>query len=123
MRVSVFIIYPIRPNEDSEVLKKICHVPCKAGSVVVWDTRIPHSNSRRNDSEKNRAVVYASFLPDVPINHRYVTKQLNDYKQMRIPTDQWVGVDLENVPHENETFPSFTQFERKLLGVDSWDNK
>ncbi len=27
---------PIRPVEDADVLARVCHVPCKAGSFVIW---------------------------------------------------------------------------------------
>ena len=39
---------PIRPGEDAEVLRRMAHVPCRAGDLIVWDNRIPHANSREN---------------------------------------------------------------------------
>jgi len=128
----------IRPKEDSEVFSQIQPIPCKAGSVVIWDNRIPHSNSFRNDSDFCRAVIYASFLPDIELNRQYLARQLDDYlsQPKRIPTDQWIKV-RENrssnkdhvwseegtlsAPTEDEASYDFSPWEKKLMGIHSWD--
>ena len=53
---------PIRPLEDADVLKRMEHVPCSAGDLVVWDYRLPHSNSRFNKLETAREVIYLGNL-------------------------------------------------------------
>ena len=99
----------LSPSFDKELMKRIEHIPVKAGSVVFWDNRIPHGNSYRNDplpesivddGENNnvlgtsgsRAVVYCSFLPDVDINRKFVQRQLVDWKEQRPPRigDRWM---------------------------------
>ena len=114
---------PIRPREDRNVIEKMEHIPCKAGSVVIWDYRIPHANARRNDSNESRAVIYASFLPDVDLNRRYVERQLNDFRKNKHPTDQWIDpsendCDVDRVFQDDN---EFTTFEKKLLGIEKWD--
>lgn len=112
---------PIRPKEDKEVLKQIIPISCKAGSVVIWDNRIPHGNSRRNDSQIARAVVYASFLPDVELNRVYVKEQWKDYQNKYIPSDQWIEVEGKSKPREDEPhFYAESQFERNLMGIEPW---
>jgi hypothetical protein len=120
----------IRPQQDRDVLQRICHVPVKAGSAIFWDNRIPHANAYRHDGFTARAVVYCSFLPDVPLNRAYVQQQLRDYQQRRPPTgsDQW-GRDAENkndhlqLGDDGELasleYP-FTPLGRKLMGLDPW---
>jgi hypothetical protein len=124
----------IRPQQDRDVLQQICHVPVKAGSAIFWDNRIPHANSYRHDGSTARAVVYCSFLPDVPLNQRYVLQQLRDYRQRRSPTgsDQW-GRDAEDKNDDRQgalqlgddgkpasfEYP-FTPLGRKLMGLDPW---
>mmetsp|Transcript_26880 Transcript_26880/g.56059 ORF Transcript_26880/g.56059 Transcript_26880/m.56059 type:complete len:391 (-) Transcript_26880:71-1243(-) len=104
----------LNPTHDRELMQRVQHVPVKAGSVVFWDNRIPHSNSYRNDPIRprandtdeaatddidvslgtcgSRAVVYCSFLPDVQINRRFVARQLEDWKMQRAPRvgDRWM---------------------------------
>lgn len=116
---------PIRPKEDKDVLSQVTHIPCKKGSVVIWDNRIPHANSWKNNSDQTREVVYASFLPDVDINRKYAEKQLCDYESGLIPRDQWIEVGENNKnktsPFERESQYSFSSlFERKLMSIDKW---
>jgi len=116
---------PIRPVEDREVIQQIQHVPCRAGSFVVWDNRIPHANARRNeDLNQVRQVVYVSFLPaDVGVNQRYAQRQLQDYINGFIPTDQWVEFDKvaghPKDPDKDELY-NFSPLGRTLMGIDPW---
>ena len=48
---------PVRPREDEEIIARMRHVPCRAGDLVLWDYRIPHSNALRNEGGP-REVVY-----------------------------------------------------------------
>jgi len=49
---------PIRPKEDADILERIEHIPCEAGDIVCWDYRIPHANSRYNNTDRAREVLY-----------------------------------------------------------------
>lgn len=53
---------PIRPQEDADILRRIEHVPCEAGDVVCWDYRLPHANSRYNQTDRAREVLYLGKL-------------------------------------------------------------
>ena len=80
---------PIRPKEDGDVLAMIDHVPCCAGSLVLWDWRIPHANARENEGQGAREVVYVGFLPQTALNRGYAQDQLASYQAQRPPLDQW----------------------------------
>jgi hypothetical protein len=107
---------PIRPKEDKDILDRFEHIPCRAGDLVLWDYRIPHANSYRNDTQTAREVVYVGFLPDVPINRAYARIQLERMRAGKVPDDQW---------HEHgdrqECSYSFSELGRKLMGIDPWD--
>jgi len=93
----------IRPTEDAAILRRVQHVPgVKAGSAVFWDNRLPHSNAYRHVGESPRAVVYASFLPDVPVNRRYAARQLKEWRAGRPPTDQWINRVAANNNNDND---------------------
>ena len=106
---------PIRPKEDHEVLQRFEHIPIRAGDLVLWDYRIPHANSYRNDSDHAREVVYIGLLPDVDVNRQYAVDQLENFGEGIVPTDQW---------HEHkEKQPcayKFSPLGRKLMGIDPW---
>ena len=127
---------------DRELMKRVQHIPVKAGSVVFWDNRLPHGNSYRNDNSYDRtissqtapleacgarAVVYCSFLPDVAINRRFVERQLIDWKLGRSPRvgDRWIKQDDEEEEfdgnmRDNEMESKLSELGRKLIGLDKW---
>jgi hypothetical protein len=124
----------IRPKEDMEVMKRVCHIPVKAGSAVFWDNRIPHANAYRNDSTSlARAVVYASFLPDIALNRRYVQNQLKAWKLRQPIRDQWNHIPKEkgevdkevlwndetkeNAFNDEDIFPDLG---KRLMGIIPW---
>jgi hypothetical protein len=127
---------------DRELMKRVQHIAVKAGSAVFWDNRLPHGNSYRNDNSYfdqaisstspldscgARAVVYCSFLPDIPINRRLVERQLMDWKLGRAPRagDRWIKQDEEeddgtNDLRNNEMELQLSDLGRKLIGLDEW---
>ena len=114
----------IRPKEDMQVMKRVSHIPVKAGSAVFWDNRIPHANAYRNDNNSlARAVVYASFLPDIELNRQYVKNQLQAWKLRQPIRDQWNHIPEEDQIVENEILDNETTFSelgKKLMGIESW---
>ncbi|KAL7491398.1 hypothetical protein ACHAWT_000762 [Skeletonema menzelii] len=127
---------------DRELMRRVQHIPVKAGSVVFWDNRLPHGNSYRNDNSYDqttissssapleacgaRAVVYCSFLPDVAINRSFVERQLIDWKLGRAPRvgDRWIKQDDEEEDDGNlrddEMEPNLSDLGRKLIGLEKW---
>lgn len=124
----------IRPKEDMEVMKRVYHISVKAGSAVFWDNRIPHANAYRNDSTSlARAVVYASFLPDIELNRRYVKNQLKAWKLRQPIRDQWNHIPNEKDQVEKEILRNnetkqisihkedlFTDLGKQLMGIKPW---
>jgi ectoine hydroxylase-related dioxygenase (phytanoyl-CoA dioxygenase family) len=80
---------PMRPTEDADVLARFCHVPCRAGDLVLWDNRLPHSNSRAHRGRVPREVVYIGLIPRVPVNLEYVREQRDRFRSGRLPADFW----------------------------------
>jgi len=124
----------IRPKEDVDIMKRIEHIPVKAGSAVFWDNRIPHANAYMNNSDHSRIVVYCSFLPDIALNRDYVRKQLDDYQLGRIPRDQWIEKETEkrnlfqmdanqednHIEEQIDTDYVFTKLGKQLMMIDKW---
>lgn len=108
--------------------------------------RIPHANSYRHNGEHPRAVVYCSFLPDVPINRQYCAQQLENWKAGRHPTDQWIqpqsilsssDMNGDDAGDTNDASAAALRTEReaqieavlstplarRLAGLDPWDER
>jgi hypothetical protein len=107
---------------------------------------IPHANAYRHDGVMPRAVVYCSFLPDVPINRLYVKQQLQYWIEGRFPSgNQWINhsntIDresitdtkrngnIERIDDVNEQYQIqyqnilqmlSTPLARRLAGIDNW---
>ena len=117
----------IRPNEDIEVMKRIRHISVRAGSAVFWDNRIPHANAYRNNyASLARAVVYASFLPDIELNRQYVKNQLKAWKTRQPIRDQWNHIPdevLQNDQSGKNAYSNediFDDLGKRLMGIEPW---
>ncbi|CAK4660410.1 hypothetical protein AeMF1_015120 [Aphanomyces euteiches] len=112
---------PLRMQEDKQVIARYEHIPCDAGSVILFDWRIPHANSYRHVGTIPREVIYTGFLPNVPMNQIYAKEQLRRYTARLLPADHWQkGVEDKAV---DETFSphEFTPLGRQLMAIDPWN--
>ena len=76
---------------------------------------IPHANAYRHDGIIPRAVVYCSFLPDVPINRQYVKQQLQYWIEGRFPCgNQWIN----HSSTDNGSIPDSKRDENKDMADD-----
>ena len=109
----------IRPKEDSDVFQRVQHIPVRAGDIILWDNRLPHSNAYKHTGSEPRSVIYCSFLPDVVVNRKYVESQLQDYLALRKPGDQWIE-ESNKAEDEKVDISSLNELSRHLLGIDPW---
>lgn len=114
---------PIRPVEDRDIIRLIEHIPCRAGDLVCWDYRIPHSNARFNNKKEAREVLYLGFLPYINLNKAYAKIQLQNYLLGKNPTDQWIHTPTSQKSTDIKKGQNFYQFSaigRMLMGIDDW---
>ncbi len=55
------------------------------GSVVYWDSRLPHATCDNLVSLDSREVIYFSFLPAIQLNKDYCIKQAENIKNNKCP--------------------------------------
>ncbi|KAL7546247.1 hypothetical protein ACHAWF_009582, partial [Thalassiosira exigua] len=124
----------LSPSDDGEILRRTEHVPVRAGSAVFWDNRIPHANAYRNDGREARAVVYCSFLPDIPVNRTFVERQLEDWRAGRVPRlgDRWMRREDEDERDDEgrgdgsgkeaskATISELSELGKRLIGLVEW---
>jgi ectoine hydroxylase-related dioxygenase (phytanoyl-CoA dioxygenase family) len=89
--------------------REIVNVPARAGDLIVWDSRLPHGNSK-NASSEPRIAFYVMMSPMVE-----VLRQAN--------VDSWrTGRCVpwwRNRPGYDRT-DALTQLGRHVLGLDVW---
>ena len=86
-------------------------------------TQSGQAKHRCPDADCTRAVVYASFLPDIELNRQYVKNQLQAWKLRQPIRDQWNHIPEEDQIVENEILDNETTFSelgKKLMGIESW---
>lgn len=127
----------LSPAHDREILKRVKHIPVRAGSAVFWDNRIPHGNAYRNDPVGlqtggdtmggSRVVVYCSFLPDVEVNAAFVNRQLEDWRAGRPPSlgDRWIKRDKESEEDRGARCGAadpliLSELGKRLIGIVEW---
>lgn len=57
--------------------KKLETVICSAGSMVLWDSRLPHATCDNLTTGDSREVIYTGFLPNIDLNRRFCISQWN----------------------------------------------
>merc|ERR1711871_52294 len=109
---------PIRPIEDADILNQFKHVPYNAGSLVLWDNRIPHANSRFHEGDTPREVIYISLLPYIQKNISYVEEQLKNFKMGNSPSDFWQS--RKDTLRQHAQDHNFTALGNQLMGIEEY---
>ena len=86
-----------------------------AGSLCIWDNRLPHYVTSQLTGSDTREIMFTTFLPAVDVNRRYVQQQLTNMYQNKPPPDFSANETLDY--DENH---QLTALQRKLLGIDEW---
>ena len=107
---------PIRPLEDADIIRRMEHIPVRAGDMCLWDFRIAHANARFNVGLEPREVIYIGCLPAVDMNRVYAEKQLMAFEKGTPPTDMWTE-SLKEVKCDY----GFSALGRKLMAMDPWN--
>ena len=123
------------PNEDRDILNKYQHIEYDAGSLILFDWRIPHANARYNKCINTRIVVYTGLLPNIELNKEYCRQQLNNYYNKKAPPDFWGRDNYSNQKNKaNQTQTQsdnvlqiqvdqnykFSKLGQRLMGIASW---
>ena len=111
---------PLSMSKDKGVIQRFEHIPYEAGSLVLWDWRIPHANAYHHRGMKPREVVFVEYLPDVPVNRTYARKQLEMYLKKKLPVDHWQNPNKGGKPLAYE-FHDFSTLGAQLIGLCPWE--
>ena len=107
------------------ILERFTSVQYGPGDAVLWDWRLPHGVALVHPGPDTREVVYTSFLPEIPINRAYVSKQWCCIEKGTYPPDfvRKGGaelIDSDHVPdYHIKTFRDLSEEQRAMLGKES----
>lgn len=77
----------IQLRGNGELTKELENVNVKAGSLVLWDYRLPHKTNDKFISMDTREVIYLSYIPKIPYNFNYCKQQYKNYLNGLVPPD------------------------------------
>lgn len=84
-----------------------------AGSLVLWNNRLPHATCSKLKGYDSREVIYLSYIPNVPLNIKYAQEQKENFKANKQPpsylTDPKLKVDRDYLIND------LTDFQKKFL--------
>ena len=92
-------------HQNHTKLQKLCQpvsIYIPAGSLVLWDNRLPHSTCNDLISDDTREVVYTGFLPNIPLNIKYATKQWDLYNK-KLPPSYLSSCDSDYIVQQMST--------------------
>ena len=93
----------------------ITNVAAKAGSLIIWDSRLPHSGNI-NSSDKPRLAQYISMCPEDSEESR--ASRIALWQAKRAP-EKWRNMPYQQDP-ENGDVAKLTELGQKLLGLTRW---
>lgn len=95
-------------------------IPARAGSVVLWDTRMAHG-SAHNVSDKPRFAQFISMFPAERLGQQEVAKRIDDWRARRAPGAEYgFPGDARQIEQRRYATAELTGLGRKLLGLDEW---
>lgn len=106
-----------RMNNGHARLHKECQpIIVPAGSLVLWDNRLPHATTKKFNGYDSREVIYNGFLPNININVKYVKKQLiHIMKNIAPPAYQ--QINNETVDRDWDII-QLTNIQKQTLGIE-----
>jgi Phytanoyl-CoA dioxygenase (PhyH) len=97
--------------------REIVYVPAAAGDLIVWDSHLPHGNSK-NLADRPRLAFYVSMFPADDSHERGRLESVESWRTGRC-VPWWRGRPGYD---RAEPWPpaKLTPLGRRLLGIDRW---
>jgi len=105
-------------NKCLDLTSQQIPVYAPAGSVVLWDNRLPHATSDQHDGPDTREVLFMTYLPAIPRNYQYACAQRKNYLNRKPPPDFTSKSNLQ-IEQEEPTY-QFSELGLKLMAFQPW---
>ncbi len=108
--------YRMNSIQHETLISQCQPVIAPAGSLVLWDTRLPHATSAKLAGHDSREVVYVGFLPTTPLNNEYLKKQLQAIR-LNKPPPAYDDGDESEISDCNWKETALTALQKSMLGI------
>jgi hypothetical protein len=89
-----------------------------AGSIILWDNRLPHATAEQHDGPDTREVLFMTYLPDIPKNQAYAHAQRKCFFSRTPPPD--FHTKSNSKKEQEEPTYAFSQLGRRLMTIEPW---
>ena len=103
-------------DKSYEAINKRClPVTVPAGSLVLWDTRLPHKTCQKLSGFDTREVLFMAYIPNVPLNIEYRNEQRDAIINKKAPPS-YCGKNGIDVLRDYE-LEELSEFQKKMLNI------
>ncbi len=106
--------YRLNDKKHTKIQLELQNINAKAGSLVLFDNRLPHATCQKLSSFDTREVIYLSYIPNVKINKKYCERQVKNFL-LNIPPPSYETNDHVDRDYEID---ELTKYQKKLFGID-----
>ena len=108
-----------RLNKCCDLTDRMVPVLAPAGSIILWDNRLPHATAEQHDGPDTREVLFMTYLPDIPRNQAYASAQRNCFFSRTPPPDFKTKANHRGEPQEEPTY-TFSPLGKCLMAIEPW---
>ena len=95
-------------------LQKQCSaINAPAGSLIMWDNKLPHSTCEQLIGFDSREVIFMSYIPNVPLNIKYSEEQTKNFL-LNIQPPSYIDSNCTKVDRDYD-ISILTEFQRQIL--------
>lgn len=109
-----------RLHQCKDLVSRIEPVFVTAGSIILWDNRLPHGTAEHHYGPDSREVLFMTFLPNIPRNMNYAHHQLENYRNGIVPPDFSRGRKDSEKECTKDNHHQFSELGKKLMGLEPW---
>ncbi len=106
--------YRMHSKSYIQLQNKLVTPDVPAGSLVLWDNRLPHATCDNLSGADTREVIYLSWIPNVPLNIAYVKAQAENFKK-NIQPPSYLKNPLLQTDRNYDPACELTDFQRSVL--------
>lgn len=110
--------YRLHDKKHTNLQNELYPVDAKAGSVVLWDNRLPHATCKKLTSFDSREVIYVSYIPNIKINVDYWKQQAKNFMNNVPPPSYNDGDDEQQVDRNYDPKVCLSKYQLELLGCN-----
>lgn len=106
--------YRLNDKKHTKLQSELQNINVKAGSLVLFDNKLPHATCQKLTSFDTREVIYLSYLPNTEINKKYWKQQAHNFINNIAPPSHDSDYEINDRSYE---INSLSPYQKNLLDI------